>query len=102
MAAEKTEQAGAAEKDPGEIFDAFQRQVQSVFAKCRDAVVRIEAVDQRGYLSGTGFFIDPNGTLYTSYTVSTRELPKVRNGVSVLILRMAMPLRRSLTSRSAW
>ncbi|MDR3406157.1 MAG: S1C family serine protease [Chthoniobacter sp.] len=51
------------------VFDALQREVQNIFSKCRNAVVRIEAADQRGYLSGTGFFIDPNGTLYTSYTV---------------------------------
>ena len=61
--------ASAAESDPAQVFDAIQHQVQAVFGKCRDAVVRIEATDQRGYLSGTGFFIDPNGTLYTSYTV---------------------------------
>ena len=54
---------------PGPVFDAIQHEVQVIFDKCRDSVVRIEAADQRGYLSGTGFFIDPNGTLYTSYTI---------------------------------
>src|SRR5512140_1712554 len=54
---------------PAPALDALQREVQTIFDKCRSAVVRIEASDQRGYLSGTGFFIDPNGTLYTSYTV---------------------------------
>jgi S1-C subfamily serine protease len=58
-----------ADQDPGEIFNAFQREVQAVSDKCRGAIVRIEAIDGRGYLSGTGFFIDPNGTLYTCYTV---------------------------------
>jgi S1-C subfamily serine protease len=61
--------AFGAEKDSAPVFEAIQREVQTIFAKCRSAVVRIEANDQRGYLSGTGFFIDPNGTLYTSYTI---------------------------------
>jgi serine protease Do len=58
-----------AEDDPGKAFDALQQSIQSVFSKCRSAVVRIEAVDHQGQLSGTGFFIDPNGTLYTCYSV---------------------------------
>jgi serine protease Do len=57
------------EKDSARVLDAIQHEVQQVFDKCRGAVVRIEGVDDRGYLSGSGFFIDPNGTLYTSYTV---------------------------------
>jgi serine protease Do len=59
----------AEERDPGQIFDAVQHEIQQVFDKCRRSIVRIEGVDDRGYLSGSGFFIDPNGTLYTSYTV---------------------------------
>ena len=37
---------------------------------------KIEATDAHGQLSGTGFFIDPNGTLYTCYSVGgeTREI----------------------------
>ena len=48
---------------------SIAQEVRSVFAKCRGAVVKIEATDELGELSGTGFFIDPNGTLYTSYTI---------------------------------
>lgn len=59
----------AADSEPLITLDTIQRDVQTIFAKCRSAVVRIEAEDRRGYLSGTGFFIDPNGLLYTSYTV---------------------------------
>jgi serine protease Do len=59
----------AADTVPGSVFGAIQQEVQTVFEGCRDAIVRIEAVDQHGHLSGTGFFINPNGTLYTSYTV---------------------------------
>jgi serine protease Do len=54
---------------PDQILNTIQQQVQSIFHKCRPSVVRIEAVDQHGRLSGSGFFIDPNGMLYTSYTV---------------------------------
>jgi S1-C subfamily serine protease len=45
------------------------KQIRGVFDKCQSAVARIEASDAHGKLSGTGFFIDPNGTLYTSYSV---------------------------------
>src|SRR4051794_78012 len=59
----------AGEEAQDKVFDALQQSVQAVFTKCRSAVVRIEAVDWQGRLSGTGFFVDPNGTIYTSYTV---------------------------------
>lgn len=66
----------AQETDTAKLFAAIQHEVQTLFEKCRGAVVRIEAVDDHGSLSGTGFFIDPNGTLYTSYTVGgeSREI----------------------------
>jgi serine protease Do len=51
------------------VADSLAAEVRSVFEKCRRAVVKIEATDQLGHLSGTGFFIDPAGTLYTSYTI---------------------------------
>lgn len=59
-----------------DLLDSIQQHVESVYAKCREAVVRIEAEDDQGQLSGTGFFIDPNGTLYTSYTIGgeSREI----------------------------
>jgi serine protease Do len=60
---------GAAEPGAGNVVAAIQQEVQAVFEKCHRAIVRIEAIDNHGHLSGTGFFIDPNGTLYTSYTV---------------------------------
>lgn len=43
--------------------------MQSVFERVQKAVVRIEAKDRHGQLSGTGFFVDPAGTLFTSYTI---------------------------------
>jgi serine protease Do len=54
---------------PANVFDSIQSQVGQLFDRCRSAVVRIEATDDHGQLAGTGFFIDPNGTLYTSYTI---------------------------------
>ena len=79
----------AQEKDPGPIFDAIQRGVETVFNKCRGAVVRIEGVDDHGYLSGSGFFIDPNGTLYTSYTVGGEA-----NAIEVTFGGRTYPARR--------
>jgi serine protease Do len=49
--------------------DPLSAQVQAVFQRCAPAVVKIEAEDDSGPLSGTGFFIDPNGTIYTNFSV---------------------------------
>jgi serine protease Do len=88
----------AADTTPGVALDALQRDVQTIFAKCRDAVVRIEAMDQRGYLSGTGFFIDPNGTLYTSYTVGgeSREIQVAFNGKRYPAQRLISDIRSGI------
>ncbi len=40
-----------------------------VHSKCEDAICRIEADDEHGHLRGTGFFVDADGTLLTSYSV---------------------------------
>jgi serine protease Do len=70
--------------------------------------VRIEASDRHGQLSGTGFFIDPNGTLYTSYTVggesqdihvtlgherfpATRLVSDLRSGIAILKIEAETP-----------
>ncbi|MFN2476352.1 MAG: S1C family serine protease [Chthoniobacterales bacterium] len=47
----------------------ISREVKEVFSRCAKAVVKIRATDQHGKLVGTGFFIDPAGTLYTSFSV---------------------------------
>src|SRR5436190_278531 len=54
---------------PPSVATSIGQEVRAVYEKCRHAVVKIEATDEHGDLSGTGFFIDPNGTLYTSYTI---------------------------------
>ena len=47
----------------------ISRQVKDVFERVAKAVVKIHGVDEHCEISGTGFFVDPTGTLYTSYTV---------------------------------
>lgn len=49
--------------------NSISREVKQIFDKARNAVVKIHAVDPHGELCGTGFFIDPTGTLYTAYSV---------------------------------
>ncbi|MEO6784963.1 MAG: S1C family serine protease [Chthoniobacteraceae bacterium] len=49
--------------------EALSREVREVMRKTGDAICRIEADDEHGHLRGTGFFIDADGTLLTSYSV---------------------------------
>ncbi|MEO8439553.1 MAG: S1C family serine protease [Spartobacteria bacterium] len=48
---------------------AISREVKAIFDRCGNAVVKIHATDEHSELSGTGFFVDPTGTIYTSYSV---------------------------------
>jgi serine protease Do len=45
------------------------QQVREIFARAAKAVVKIHGVDEHSEICGTGFFVDPTGTLYTAYTV---------------------------------
>jgi len=45
------------------------REVKDVFSRASHAVVKIHGVDEHSDIYGTGFFVDPTGTLYTSYSV---------------------------------
>ena len=47
----------------------ISHQVRDVFERAAKAVVKIHGVDEHSEICGTGFFIDPTGTLYTAYTV---------------------------------
>src|SRR6187399_774633 len=49
--------------------EGISREVKEVFARSAKAVVKIRATDKHGKLAGTGFFIDPAGTLYTAFSV---------------------------------
>src|ERR1041385_5898429 len=48
---------------------AISHQVKEIFERCSKAVVKIHGVDEHSEICGTGFFVDPTGTLYTAYTV---------------------------------
>src|SRR5437879_13892207 len=45
------------------------REVKDIFDRCKKAVVKIHGDDEHCELSGTGFFIDPTGTISTAYYV---------------------------------
>jgi serine protease Do len=47
----------------------ISHQVREVFERAAKAVVKIHGVDEHSEICGTGFFVDPTGTLYTAYTV---------------------------------
>src|SRR6266446_5891158 len=49
--------------------DSISREVKDIWEHAGKAVVRVHGVDEHSEIFGTGFFIDPTGTLYTSYTV---------------------------------
>ena len=87
---------------------AISREVKDVFDRAAKAVVKIEATDQHGELSGTGFFVDPTGTLYTAYSVGgeaenvtvefkgkkypARQLmADLRSGIAMLKVDLASP-----------
>jgi len=48
---------------------SISTEVKRVFDQAKNAVVRIQAEDEHGRLAGTGFFIDPDGTIFTAYEV---------------------------------
>ena len=52
-----------------ESASAISEEVKGVFERARHAVVKIHGQDEHSDIYGTGFFIDPTGMLYTSYTV---------------------------------
>src|SRR5437868_14469627 len=84
------------------------REVKDIFDRCKKAVVKIHGDDEHSELSGTGFFIDPTGTIYTAYSVGGegnnfsvefegKKLPArqlvtdVRSGVAILKVDAASP-----------
>src|SRR5437588_4013190 len=91
-----------------ESATSLSREVKDVFEHCAKAVVKIEATDQHGQLSGTGFFVDPTGTLYTAYSVggeaenvtvefkgkkypARQLLADLRSGIAMLKVDLASP-----------
>lgn len=51
------------------LGESLEAQVQETFEKCKGAIVRIEASQGIALQSGTGFFIDPTGTVCTHFFV---------------------------------
>ncbi len=56
-------------RTPEPSTSSISREVKEIYEKAGKAVVKIRGTDQHGDLSGTGFFIDPAGTLYTAFSV---------------------------------
>lgn len=54
----------------GPTADSISREVRALFDRCAKAVVKIHGADEHSELSGTGFFINPTGTIYTAYSVA--------------------------------
>src|SRR6478672_12872322 len=50
-------------------LNSIASEVKRIFDSAKTAVVRIQAEDEHGRLAGTGFFIDPAGTIMTAYAV---------------------------------
>src|SRR5213592_802541 len=48
---------------------AISHQLKDIFQRAAKAVVKIHGVDEHSEICGTGFFVDPTGTIYTAYTV---------------------------------
>lgn len=88
--------------------DAISREVKTIFERCDKAVVKIHASDEHSELSGTGFFVDPTGTIYTSYSVggeasnftvqfggkkyrATQLMADLRSGIALLKVDAATP-----------
>jgi serine protease Do len=87
---------------------AISREVKDVFERASKAVVKIQGSDEHSEIVGTGFFIDPTGTIYTSYSVggegenftiefNGKKLPArqviadMRSGLALLKVDLATP-----------
>jgi serine protease Do len=56
------------------LGEKVSSEVARIFDERRSSTVRIEAYDRHGKLSGTGFFADPAGTIYTlAYIVANAD-----------------------------
>lgn len=99
---------------PGRILaqeqsaNSISREVKDIWEHAGKAVIRVHGVDEHSEIFGTGFFIDPTGTLYTSYTVggeaenlsiefegkkypARQILSDVRSGLAMLKIDAATP-----------
>ncbi|MBV9492120.1 MAG: PDZ domain-containing protein [Verrucomicrobia bacterium] len=61
--------AGGYSLNTQDALASISSDVQRIYDGAKAAVVRIESEDNFGRLAGTGFLIDPSGTIYTAYDV---------------------------------
>src|SRR5881409_4401067 len=88
---------------------AISHQLKDIFQRAAKAVVKIHGVDEHSEICGTGFFVDPTGTLYTAYTVggeagnftiefggkkypARQLLADIRSGTAMLKIEAATPV----------
>ncbi len=69
LAAAMAQTAAAPDKTAATSTVTVSREVKDIFDRARRAVVKVHAQDEHSDIYGTGFFIDPTGTLYTSTSV---------------------------------
>ncbi len=65
----RDEPSSAAAAPASGVFDKIASEVSGVYQKAAPAVVRIRASDGPEQLSGTGFFVDNQGTILMAYAV---------------------------------
>ena len=69
ISAQEAQNPPAQASPPQQTATEISREVKEIFARSARAVVKVRGVDQHGKLAGTGFFIDPTGTLFTAFSV---------------------------------
>jgi serine protease Do len=86
----------------------ISQQVKEIFLRAAKAVVKIHGIDEHSPICGTGFFIDPTGTVYTAYDVggeaedftiefqgkkypARQLLADIRSGTAILKIDEATP-----------
>src|ERR1044071_8522810 len=88
---------------------SISREVKGVFDKTGQTFKKVRGTDVHGEFAGTGFFIDPIGTLYTAYSVAGEAdslsvdfggkkqparvlLADLRSGIALLKVDIATPM----------
>ncbi|MEP6810577.1 MAG: trypsin-like peptidase domain-containing protein [Chthoniobacterales bacterium] len=94
--AQSAEEPPNAQSAPDQSASAISREVQEIFHRSAKAVVKIRGSDKHGRLAGTGFFIDPAGTVLTAFSVvaDTENLTVEMDGKEIPA-RQVMADRRS-------
>jgi serine protease Do len=98
LRADETTPASAPTQSPESSSSSISREVKEIFEKSGKAVVKIRGTDQHGDLSGTGFFIDPAGTIYTAFSVGgdTENLTVDFDGKTLPVRVMMADLRSGI------